>query len=634
MSGSQVAHPLFRAVGLGNRYPGNRASISTIAWPPGIDPANLKGFETQARDLRFQTLGHACRTHRVWSLLFGHHAHDVHENLLMRLVTIGTGASGLTGTRESDPIAACDGGYAISRSGEFDPAPTAGLDPVLGPEAGGVYVHRPLLAFPKERLIATCRAAGLPWVEDETNANVELTQRNAVRKIVASGQLPRALQLPAMTVTSETCRRNNDVIIDLSLELFRACRIELFDMHAGTLTVQVPAPDLVFGRDFASAWSQRAQMMVLSSFVRFLAEMVAPRTSLVRKSFEHIIESMFSMGHSGPRKAPRSCSTADTMFLLCDYQSERLRGFRRWVVHRSPYSSAQHRAIDMMIPRNYTEQRHQENWEFKLWDGRFWIRVHNRSNRGLVMKPTTAAALKSFAHSKKSKEGGKLLSLVLRQVAPYTIKETIPTLQLGGDRENPDETRIVALPTLGIARADYVRWVNWQVHYKMVDPLLMEGLERVKFMPWKARPGGSWVSKGDAGLFAYRRESSLAAQKTPKQLGFDEPALQLAANPRFKDWKAVDIALEVQRLKHRRFVGATGGDETFRKVLSSVREGDDAHNRVARGAAVGRSYRGHLVGKDEGKSSQSSHVRETEQRNYHRYRKVKDAASRVDQQRG
>ncbi|MFX5046137.1 ATP-binding protein, partial [Acinetobacter baumannii] len=51
----------------------------------------------------------------------------------------------------------------------------SGTDGLAGMAAvradGAVRVIRPLLGFSHERLLATCRAAGLDWVEDPSNHN-------------------------------------------------------------------------------------------------------------------------------------------------------------------------------------------------------------------------------------------------------------------------------------------------------------------------------------------------------------------------------------------------------------------------------------------------------------------------------
>jgi len=51
------------------------------------------------------------------------------------------------------------------------------------------WTIKPLLTVPKDRIIATCKAHGLAYVDDPTNFQPLLTQRNFIRHCL-SGKVP------------------------------------------------------------------------------------------------------------------------------------------------------------------------------------------------------------------------------------------------------------------------------------------------------------------------------------------------------------------------------------------------------------------------------------------------------------
>lgn len=118
-----------------------------LVWS-GPKPASNR--QAGARAARQALLVTAARELGAEALVLAHHLDDQAETFLIRLAR-GSGVYGL---------AAMDG-IAVWQDGE------GGLPlPVL----------RPLLAFAKERLVATCRAAGVSWCEDPSNDDVAYTR--------------------------------------------------------------------------------------------------------------------------------------------------------------------------------------------------------------------------------------------------------------------------------------------------------------------------------------------------------------------------------------------------------------------------------------------------------------------------
>ncbi|MFO7723232.1 MAG: tRNA lysidine(34) synthetase TilS [Bacteroidales bacterium] len=103
--------------------------------------------EMAARELRYAWFSELIATHGFKGILTGHHADDQVETMLLNLIR-GTGISGLRG---------------------------------MLPLAGQVI--RPMLPFFREEILQFAAGAGLRWVEDSTNASVEI-KRNKIRHAI------------------------------------------------------------------------------------------------------------------------------------------------------------------------------------------------------------------------------------------------------------------------------------------------------------------------------------------------------------------------------------------------------------------------------------------------------------------
>ncbi|CAO3420701.1 tRNA(Ile)-lysidine synthetase (EC 6.3.4.19) [Azospirillum endophyticum] len=97
------------------------------------------GLQAAARAARHRLLGEACGEAGILHLALAHHRDDQAETVLLRLAR-GSGIDGL-----------------------------AGMTPVR--TDGRVRMIRPLLGFAHDRLLATCRAEGVGWIEDPSNRN-------------------------------------------------------------------------------------------------------------------------------------------------------------------------------------------------------------------------------------------------------------------------------------------------------------------------------------------------------------------------------------------------------------------------------------------------------------------------------
>ncbi|MDD5586368.1 MAG: tRNA lysidine(34) synthetase TilS [Alphaproteobacteria bacterium] len=105
----------------------------------------------QARKARYDLLLEACRRHGIRDLLLAHQREDQAETILMRLAK-GSGLDGLAGMAAETAM-------------------------------NGVRLLRPLLTVPKERLVATCEAAGLVFVTDSSNSATKYA-RGRLRRVL------------------------------------------------------------------------------------------------------------------------------------------------------------------------------------------------------------------------------------------------------------------------------------------------------------------------------------------------------------------------------------------------------------------------------------------------------------------
>lgn len=162
-------------------------------------------LQSSARAARYALLKRAADAQNCQHIATAHHADDQLETLLMRLAR-GSGVDGLSGIR--------------ARNGR---------------------VVRPLLEFTKADLIDICSSAGIEWLNDPSNANIDF-DRVAMRNWLASTQHPfqasRALRTASAladasdalvwmtdTLAAQRIAQENDVIIctasDLPSELKR-----------------------------------------------------------------------------------------------------------------------------------------------------------------------------------------------------------------------------------------------------------------------------------------------------------------------------------------------------------------------------------------------------------------------------
>ncbi len=149
---------------------------TTLLWK-GDKPKT--GLQEKARAARRALLLAHANDKGASGLMLAHTRDDQAETVLMRLCA-GSGLAGLAGMNAGEP------------------APN------------GISVLRPLLTVPKSRLIATCRALGLPFLTDPSNSN-ELFARARLRRIM--GPLAReGLSADRLLTLAERARAAQNLI--------------------------------------------------------------------------------------------------------------------------------------------------------------------------------------------------------------------------------------------------------------------------------------------------------------------------------------------------------------------------------------------------------------------------------------
>ncbi|KAF9772251.1 hypothetical protein IL306_010033 [Fusarium sp. DS 682] len=533
-----------------------KASVSALPWRDekrqGVDPRQLPNVEGLARTYRYRALGRHCSFHGSDSLFFAHHQDDQYETVLMRLLG-GHGYRGLQGIREANSIPECYDLHGVYKSGliddqlrsnpaiSFRPAlrelknlrrmireelaleeanflddfPRNLVDsypgsdkfrelpdvPYLKPlevEDGGVMIYRPLLEFDKDRLIATCEANKVPWVEDATNKDPTLTTRNAVRHLVRNHTLPKALQKPAiLSLAKRSKQRTEFEEAEASRYLVQEAVIKDFDPNAGTLLVQFPTL-----RNFNRRYKRRSlhpdnelrkehRKLIMTIAVRKLIDFVTPEYHLPPLSnLDNVVNTLVPGMASNNNVTPKAFTAAGVYF------DPIVKGKSiKWFLSRAPYTSNQPLPIAKLYlpppylppPPKYTDEEFIEapesfghkGWSrAKMFDGRFWVRIGRNRWPMWQVHPYQAEYAKAFRKALPPLRRARLEKL-LKHYAPGKIRYTLPAIYGVERKRDPYSEHItttltlLALPTLGIRIPGLERWVKYDVRYKKVDVSLL-----------------------------------------------------------------------------------------------------------------------------------------------------------------
>ena len=457
-----------------------------------MKPAELADFETQARKLRYRALGVACRDLKIRALLLAHHLDDVAESMLRNIMYLGSNpatwnlrAMETKGVNIPD----CWGMHGVHQSGAYHDDPPSSnkasngilLDTSdhchIGLEEGGVKVYRPLLVFTKARIQATCKEHGLEWVEDETNHDVTRTMRNAIRSLLKAQRLPRALSTERLNDLNKETKRKIAKLEGRGEWLFQRADILLFDLRSGALVIRLPRLDLQCDHNDLGPMA----------FLRRIFEMVTPNEKILIPSMDTALHYMFDQRNSdgSSREEPE---VPFVEFCHGGVHVERkempvqshpdatvppeLDPDYVWILTREAFRRCKH-PKPICIPATDTsvlalsDSRSANpgcNWSpWKLWDGRFWIRISNNTGQNLEIRAFQKQDKNGLAKT-LHKAQFKLLLRALAVAAPGHVRWTLPVIAVASEAGN-----VLAFPTLGNVTEGLTEGLDWEVRFKYVD---------------------------------------------------------------------------------------------------------------------------------------------------------------------
>jgi len=217
---------------------------TTLAWEQGAAQRARSGSaQSAARDARYDLMTEWCAQHDCSHIFVAHHADDQVETFLLRLAR-GSGVDGL-----------------------------AAMPPAFVRD--GIVIARPLLAFSKAQLLATCAALGQAWVEDPSNENTDGAR-------VRFRQSKQVLEREGLT-------RTRLLATVAHLQRARAA----IDHAVGLLTDTVRWNDLGVARVSAAVLCDAPEEVALRTLARLLSGVggrpYGPRFENLTRLYEHIV---------------------------------------------------------------------------------------------------------------------------------------------------------------------------------------------------------------------------------------------------------------------------------------------------------------------------------------------------------
>lgn len=448
-------------------------------------------------------------------MLLAHHSDDQAETVLLRLVR-GQGAYGLKSIQSSAEIPDCWGQHGVHQSGfrengllwrptnEPDSSRTdqqegrSVLDdrreitkPAIPFEGGGIKIYRPLLKFSKDRLQSTCHHYRVQWVEDETNQDASRTPRNAVRPLLNSSKLPKALQKPSLLAVAERMQKRYADRMLHAEKLFHRTQILMFDTRTGMLVVRMPARVVPTERisEAVLEGELKNYRFETSLFLRSLLEIVSPEEKVSIQHLKFALCSIFpdlddpEATAVDKRILPSIFTTQGVHFQRCISPIEgndsghvgdqkNLDPEFIWILTRQPAWLLRYPTPSLpLIPISPAPNKLSPNFSstffpWHLFDGRFWIRVSHSSLQPLEIRLPKPADIASLRESFRGTPQRPYVEDRWKRAAPGKIRFTLPMIA-----ETGEEGRVLAMPTLGISAPGVKRELDlrWEVRYKKVD---------------------------------------------------------------------------------------------------------------------------------------------------------------------
>lgn len=408
-------------------------------------------------------------------------------------------------------------------------------------EDGGAMIYRPLLGFPKDRLVATCVHNRVTWFEDESNADATLTQRNAIRHLVQNYTLPVALQKPAMIALAKRCRTKHEVQQAEARRLLQ--RTDLFDFlpNAGTIVVKLPELATPRPRRPSSIYAARElrgrlkhSRAVAGLLIQKLLRIASPVPVVTTlDNMQPFITRLFpslAPAPTGMTAGVVPSPAAVQGFVLNNVHFTHL--FQEtedgsakellWRLARAPHISPSRQRFPVLVydmllryleplwwrPRSELRlsTRHQKHYRFRAYDGgRFWVNLVHRLPNRILVGPLEAGHLRRFRELLPDDAERERLDGLLRRYAPGKVRWTLPAIYALGcvewalrepDLSDEDMTpqrqtdlwsrvwdeenrtvNLVAIPTLGVQLRGIDQWIKWEFRFRKVGTDVLRRVE-------------------------------------------------------------------------------------------------------------------------------------------------------------
>ncbi|MGB4057743.1 MAG: tRNA lysidine(34) synthetase TilS [Alphaproteobacteria bacterium] len=205
-----------------------------------------KRIQEEARYARYRLMGDYCRERGIHSLFLAHHLDDQAETFLLRLAK-GSGLDGLAAMRPTQ-------------------------------NKKGTNILRPFLFIPKERLVATCAAREIPFVNDPSN-NSDDFARVRIRKSMAVLEA-EGLTSKRLAVTAERLERARS-----ALTIFTEKAIE-------SSIVKKDTNCIVFKNSSLNQWPEEIVLRVVIDAIKTLRseEEYLPRMEKIESLFSDFMK--------------------------------------------------------------------------------------------------------------------------------------------------------------------------------------------------------------------------------------------------------------------------------------------------------------------------------------------------------
>ncbi|KAJ9638656.1 hypothetical protein H2204_004132, partial [Knufia peltigerae] len=491
--------------------------ILTISWPGTSKPSQLSDFENRAREYRYRLIAKAAIGRNIRHLFVGHHQDDQFETILMRLLrNAPTGFLGLQGMAAETAIPCCESvrgahewpGYESFsqwirngdtntdlRQAELASASDINFQKLVTmPRPQGLLVHRPLLDFPKSRLVEVCDTHHINYVRDKTNNDPTLTMRNAVRYLRSNHVLPQALRTNSILGLGRWAQDRTQALVKRGTNLLNTLQDLKFDLRSGALTVRIPRDFILACEDDPEATANA--LARLTNVVSFQPRDSVPTVIPWQNLHEFRQQNLSQKSHS---------MTVQRAFLqrLTDH-ALREEGGVVWRLSRPPMRAAEIElaTTKFTVPERYEMESaiQKENhcltlgqrglWSaWLLWDHRYWIRIRTKDIHTLdqiEIRPFQKKNELNLQHNLG--DDRYVFQKVFAKVAPGKLRYTLPVLTWQGN--------ICAFPTLNFLIQSQLSnsamplpaqgpSLGWEICFKSIDEYFLT--ERKKSIGWIER---------------------------------------------------------------------------------------------------------------------------------------------------